>query len=146
MKVDVYIIYDREAIITFGWELLQKGLDTLESLSKGDANKEIILNDLLAGNSLLWLGFVDGKYVGFLTTKFDFRGVNRKDLFVEEAYIEKGSPPEVFEEALKKIEEFAKVNNCQRIRALTNREGLLRKLKGWEEGYFEVFKEVEKNG
>lgn len=144
MNFDFFIIYDREAIITFGWELLQKGLDTLENLSKGDANKEVILNDLLAGNSLLWLGFVDGKYVGFLTTKFDFRGTNKKDLFIEEAYIEKGSASEIFEEALIKVEEFAKMNNCQRIRALTNRNGLLRKLKDWKEGYFEVFKEVEK--
>ena len=136
-KFDLLPIYVKDGILLF-WEIMQEGLEEISQ--KGYMDKEVLLIELLNGRILLWIGFLDGKYVGFATTQ----RLNKKEMFIPYAYIKKEASNEIFLEGIRILENFVRKEKCKRLVFLTRREkGFLRKLgEKWKERCVELVKEV----
>ena len=120
------------------WPTLINGIDTIVEVSKGDLSRGIVFREIVNNQSQLWLGFIDGKYIGFATT-----GVNNLDgesyLTIKQVYIKKGHGLEAILKGQKKLFEFGKKKGCTKVRMVTSILIERRALKrlGWKPTYQE---------
>ena len=137
-------LYKTEAILK-NWRFLSEGLEKVLFYCSDDTNISKIMNELLSGEMLMWLGFVNGEYSGFLTTKLVPTPMGNLNLWIMQCYAKPHTPSEVWEVGLEIIEDYAKTYHCKQIKFYSVRDkGWERKLysAGFKRGYVEFIKEV----
>lgn len=127
------------------WDTITKGLESVIEFTTGDMSLAKILNELLSGELLLWLGFVDGKYRGFVTVRKDMNINARNFLSIIHLFIKPDTDKEIFLNGLSNLKQFAKEQGCQAIRFWSLRDGWKRKLipMGFKQTYIEYTLELE---
>lgn len=139
MRYEIKTKEEAEKFINVIWPTLVNGLDEIIESSKGDLSRGIVLKEVLNGYSNLWLGFVDGKYAGFATTTFNPHLDGLNFITIKQVYIKKGTALEILLKGQKKLFEFGKKLNCDKVRMVTNNlkeRKALRRL-GWKPTYQE---------
>ena len=137
-------LYDPEAIFRT-WRFIRNGIEAVLENSGDDTSIEKIFNELMAGKLLLWIGFVNNEYVGFVTTQITDVPTCGKFLWIVHAYKKTKVPSMWLLEGLKKLEAFAKERQCKSIRFYAKEKPWQEKLiaLGYKPGYIEYVKEVQ---
>lgn len=139
-------VYDKYALMNC-WGYVIEGVESVLEKATGESSLSKIFNSLAAGQLLLWVGFYDEKYCGFMTTRIDNVPFGEKSLWVVHVFIKPSLPKDIFSLALKEIYKHAKEHDCKTVRAWSTRsEAFLRKLKGWKEGYTEIIYTLKEMG
>ena len=127
------------------WEHITKDIENIHDFTNGDMSLTNVLNDLIAGNLLLWMGFVDGKYCGFVTTRKDMNYDAHTILSIIHLFIKPGTDKQIFLNGLSELKEFAKNQKCNKLRFWTLRKGWERKLipMGFKQSYTEYVYDLE---
>ena len=137
-------VYNLQAVLNT-WHLYVPGIEAILRNSGDDTNIEKIYNEIMAGNLLLWVGFVDDKYVGFLTTCFQDIPMAGRALWIVHTFKRPKTETAWLLEGFKVIENFAKEKGCKTIKFYA----LARKWQdrflalGFKIGYTEFIKEVQ---
>lgn len=121
MNIKFYPIFDQKAIVDT-WPTLLIGIEKSEKFSLGELSLEAIFNDLLASKLLLWMGYVDEKYIGFLTTRVCQILMGKRYMIIEHIYAKEKIPLDLYLEGQKYLETYAKSMNCEDLRFFTIRE------------------------
>lgn len=121
------------------WEHITEGLKIVGDYTKEDMSLAETLNEILSGNLLLWMGFVDSKYSGFVTTRIDRNPNSTTWLSLIHCYIKDGTNPDLCLWSIEQLKEFALKQKCQKIRLWSPRKGWKRKLEpfGFKESYIQ---------
>lgn len=146
-KVKLIPVYDPQAVLKC-WKHIADGLEIVLDHSGNDTSMEKVFNDLMSGRLLLWVGFVDNVYSGFVTTSFHSPSINKKFLWIVHCYKKAKVPSEFLLEGLTYLEDFARESSCSAIKFYALEKPWQNKLKalGYEPGYVEYVKPVgEKN-
>jgi hypothetical protein len=143
MGLRIIPVYNLRAVLNT-WHLYVEGIDAVLRNSGDDTNLEKIYNEIMAGNLLLWVAFIDDRYSGFLTTSFADIPMSGKTLWVVHAFKCKKVPTEFLLEALGMIEQFAKEKDCNSLKFYAIRKPWIDKLEkmGFREGYTEFIREI----
>lgn len=145
MKFSLIPLYEPTAIIK-NWRFFIEGIEKIMLHGDDDVSEATILNRLLAGQLLLWICFLDGKYCGFVTTKIDEVPLGKKYLWIVHLYLTPHTPKDVFLNGMEQIEEFAKKYNCDKLKFYTSRDKPFAKRLselGWHTSYTEFVKEIK---
>lgn len=139
-------IYDKYALMNC-WGYVIEGVENVLEHATGESSLSKIFNSLIAGQLLLWIGFYDEKYCGFMTSRIDNVPFGEKSLWIVHAYIKPSFPKEIFNLALQEIYAHAKDHDCKTVKAWSIRsKAFIKKLKGWKEGYTEIIYTLPKEG
>lgn len=134
-KFKLIPVYDLKALVNT-WPYYIDGVEeTLKN--ENSINLEEIYNRLCSTDLLLWVGFNENKYCGFLITGTSKTPFGKLSLNIISLFIKKGVNKEIFFLGFDKIKEFAKEINCFNLKFWTRRDkGFAKKLKplGWELG------------
>jgi len=149
-KHNAYLYQVESEKILNCWQTITKGIEIVHEFTNGDMSLAKILNDLLSGDLLLWMGFLDGKYCGFITVRKDINVDATNFLSMVHLFIKPGINKETFLQGLDDIKKFAKEQGCQKMRFWTLRKGWERRLvpMGFKQSYIEYVLDLEniKNG
>ena len=132
-------LYDPAAVLK-NWKFLSEGLEIVLNYTKGDSSEAKIVNEILTGQLLLWIGFYDNIYCGFVTTQIEvIPNAQDKYLNIKQLFIKQGMDKEVFFGGFTLLKEFATKWQCNKLRFWTMRRGWEKKLlnKGWKQTYME---------
>lgn len=135
---DGKVIPNGHAILS-NWHYFTEGLEKVLSFSTGDSSYEKVLNEILSGQLTMFIGFLDGKYVGFCTTRLDNYLLADSYITIVHLYIKPGTNEEIFHLGFNYIyEKLCKPNNSK-LRFFSKRNGWTKRLlsKGWQTGYQE---------
>lgn len=137
-------VYNLQAVFNT-WHLYVPGIEAVLRNSGDDTNIEKIYNEIMAGNLLLWVGFIDEKYAGFLTTCFQEIPLAGRALWVVHAYKTPHTVSVWLLEGLRTVEKFAKEKGCKSVKFYALRKPWQEKLiaRGYQPGYTEFVKEVQ---
>ena len=142
-------LYDLNAVLKT-WHLYQDGLEMILNNSGEDTNLTKVFNDIMSGKLLLWIGFVDGVYAGFLTTSFQQIFEGPKYGWVVHTYKRISVPTDFLLEGLNQIEVFFKDQQCDYIKFYALKKPWQDKLVllGYKPMYIEYLKSLkeEKKG
>ena len=121
------------------WQHITEGLEAVGEYTKEDMSLSETLNNILSGNLLLWMGFIDGKYSGFVTTRIDRNPDSTTWLSLIQCYIKPGSDTRLLFYSIEQLKEFAKKYKCDKIRLWSKRKGWGHKLKtiGFKQSYIQ---------
>ena len=127
------------------WGTITKGVEIVNEFANGDMSKAKVLNDLLAGDLLLWMGFLDGVYCGFITVRKDTNIDAKTFLSIVHLFIKPGTSKETFLNGLGALKKFAKEQGCQIMRFWVLRKGWEKRLIpiGFKQSYIEYTLDVE---
>lgn len=121
------------------WPVLIDGVNAVVETSKGDLSRGIVYKEIVNGYSQLWLGFIDGKYIGFTTTSLNNYLDGANFISIKQVYIKKGYGIQAILQGQKKLLEFGKGKGCTKARMVTGilaERKALKKL-GWKPTYQE---------
>lgn len=138
-------IYDKQAIIEY-MPIINEGLLEVLCHTLNGEDIAVAKNDLLGQRLFLWIGELDGKYVGFITHKILIVGMDNRELYINHCYVKNDASCNILIKGMPILEEYAKKLGCFRLTFRTLRsKPFLRRLQdfGWQEGYVELFKEVK---
>jgi hypothetical protein len=144
MSLKLIPLYDAQAILN-SWFYLEKGLEEVLKYTNGDSSIERVFNELLAGRLLAWVGFLDGNFIGIMTTRVDDIPTCYKVLSIIHLYVKDIKMSDVFFEGMKELVEFAKSQGCSKFRMWTIRDKAFEKVLkpfGWNPGYVEFLKDI----
>src|SRR3990167_6934818 len=127
-RKDSYLYQIESEKILNCWNTITKGLEIVHEFSIGDMSLPKVLNDLLSGDLLLWMGFLDGKYCGFVTVRKDTNIDANNYLSIVHLFIKHGTDKDAFLNGLNDLKKFAKEQGCHKMRFWTLRKGWERKL------------------
>lgn len=102
------------------WPTLIEGVDAVVETSKGDLSRGVIYKEIVNGYSQLWLGFIDGKYIGFATTSINNYLDGDNFLTLKQIFIKKGNGLEGILQGQKKLFEFGRKMGCTKARMVTS--------------------------
>ncbi len=139
----LYPIYNPRGVINV-FPLISKGLKRILDFTYKDTSMTKVLNDILSGELLLWVIYCDHEYKGFMTTKIENIPEGGKNLWIVHLYA-RDLNKDIILDGYKRIEKFAKEQNCDTIRFLTMREEPFeRRLSdiGFRKGYTEFIKDI----
>jgi len=140
----LYPIYNPRGVIN-SFPLISKGLTRILDFTYKDTSMTKVLNDILSGDLLLWIIYVNHEYVGFLTTKIEDIPDGGRNLWIVHLYAN-NIDKTIILEGYKRLEQFAKEHKCNTMRFLTMRdEAFERRLAdiGFKKGYTEFIKDIE---
>jgi len=143
-KFKLIPIYSINGIMR-AWPFVADGLEAVLRNAGTDTNLDKIYNDLLAGNLLLWLAFLNGQYIGFATTSIVSVPTLPKHLWIVHTYKKLKVPSEWLLKGLERLEEYAKEMGCLDIRFYAKLKPWQAKLEklGYAPSYTEYIKEVK---
>lgn len=144
MELKLIPLYNLQAVFNT-WHFYVQGIEAVLRNSGDDTNLEKIYNEIMAGNLLLWVGMVDGKYAGFVTTCFQDLPMGSRSLWVVHTYKVIKVPTEFLLDGLTIIEKFAKEKGCKSVKFYAKPKRWQDKLMalGYAPGYTEFIKEVQ---
>lgn len=121
------------------WQYIVEGLEIIGEQTKEDMSLAETLNNILSGDLLLWMGFIDGIYKGFVTTRIDKNPDSTTWLSLIQCYIKPGADKDFYAWGIEEMKIFAIKNKCQKMRIWTNRKAYERKLRplGFKESYIQ---------
>jgi hypothetical protein len=125
---------------------VMEGFESVLKYTHGEHPLNTVYQRIYAGEMMLWLAWLDGKFCGFFTTRVEDTPQGTKVLTVLHAYIKPGTEQLLFTEGMKEIERVAKKYNCDLVRFFTFRDrGFMRKLSkhGYKPAYVEFVKEIK---
>jgi len=113
--------------------------------SGSDTSMDKIYNELMAGKLLLWIGLLDGEYVGFVTTRVVDTPPDKRHLWIVHAYKSIKTPTEWLLLAYEMLEKFAVSRQCDSIRFYGIRRKWMERFSalGFKEGYVELIKSLK---
>ncbi len=144
-KNNAYLYHIESEKILNCWQTITKGVEIVHEFTNGDMSLAKVLNDLLSGDLLLWMGFMDGKYCGFVTVRKDTNVNALTFLSMVHLFIKPGTNKEIFLNGLDEIKKFAKEQGCQKMRFWTLRKGWEKRLvpMGFKQSYIEYTLDLE---
>lgn len=121
------------------WQVITEGLEVVNEYTKEDMSLAETLNEILSGNLLLWMGFIEGKYGGFVTTRIDRNPDSTTWLSLIQCYIKPGADQGLLFYSIEQLKEFAAKHKCAKMRLWSRRKGWGRKLEsvGFKESYIQ---------
>lgn len=142
-KFKLIPLYDLQAVFNT-WKFYVEGIEAVLDNSGTDTSLEKVFNEIMAGRLLLWVGFIDGEYSGFVTTQISDVPTCGRFLWIVHTYKKIKVPSSFLLEGLKRIEEFAREQKCKTIRFYAKEKPWQQKLValGYTPGYIEYIKEV----
>ena len=138
-------LWDTQAVLK-NWSIFTEGLEKIALHTDDEMDFNTLLNEILSGKLLMWIGFVDGEYNGFSTTKFSENSLGKRYLWVVHGYIKIEGDHDAWTEGMKVLEEFARKSNCSALKFYTDREKpYARKISklGWRITYTEFVKDIK---
>ncbi len=137
-------LYDFQAVFNT-WKFYVDGIEAVLSNSGADTNLEKVFNEIMAGRLLLWVGFVNDEYSGFVTTQIQDIPTCGRFLWIVHCYKKPKVPTSFLLKGLQRIEEFAREQKCKSIRFYAKEKPWQQKLiaLGYVPGYIEYIKEVK---
>jgi hypothetical protein len=142
--MEIRILYNLQAVMN-AWPYISKDVKKVQEFCHRDTNIDMVFNDIMSGNALLWLGFKENKYCGFLVTKFLTAPMGDKTLLVYQAYAKNELEVVEFAQTVEALFDFARDQKCNTVDFYTVRDKAFeRKLKtyGWTPKYTVFSKEV----
>ena len=137
-------LYNTESVLK-NWKHLSEGMEIVLSHSNGDSDIDEVLNDILSGKLLMWIGFDNNEYCGFVTTIWEIKPTVGKFLLIAHAYGRNGLDPSVLMQGLDRLVKYAQEFKAKRVKFYTLRdkawERKLRKYK-FKPSYVEFIREV----
>jgi len=136
-------VYDLQALFN-SWKFYVPGLERVLGNSGDDTSLEKVYNDLMSGRLLLWVGFVNDDYAGFVTTQIlDVPGA-AKTLWIHHLYKRPKVESTWLFFGLEILNSFAKKYGCTRIKFYGLERPWQAKFEaaGFTRGYVEFVKEV----
>lgn len=144
-------VYDINALLNV-WPTIIKDVEQVLIFTTGDSTLEKIFNELCSGLLLLWIGFQQNKYCGFLTTRIyetPFKKEKERSLWITHTFIKKGFDKNIFLEGFNIIKEFGIKQKCHTIRFWSKRDkAFSKRMKplGWQHGYQEFIYNIKQEG
>lgn len=137
-------VYDPNALLR-SFNHFVDGIEAVLNNSGADTSFEKIFNELMSGKLLLWASFVDGRYMGFVTTQVTDIPTCGKFLWIVHAYKNPKYHTSWLFEALKVLEKFARERGCSSIRFYAKEKKWQERLVplGYQPGYIEYVKELK---
>jgi len=124
------------------FQYLTEGIESLLQ-SVPDRDWDSVTRDLLNGRLQSWLGFEEGKYVGFATTQVERISDKLSAFWIIHTFIKKGSNRDLFLDGLKIFEAKAKEVGCTWVKFMTTRDKAFeRRLPDYKPCRTEFIKEV----
>jgi hypothetical protein len=146
-KFKLVPLYDLQAVLNT-WKYYQDGLEAVMDNSGSDASLEKAYNDIMSGKILLWVGFLNGEYGGFVTTSCQtVPGKTYKRLWIHHCYKKAKIPSVWLLAGLRQIEDFARDMGCKEVVFYAKQKPWQEKLVrlGYEPGYIEYIKAIGEN-
>jgi hypothetical protein len=144
-KFEAIPLYDPKAVMNV-WHRLVDGVEKVFSHADIDEDVTKMLNAILAGQKLLWLGFVDGVYAGFAVTSIHTTPTNppRKFMLVYAAYKNPKIDEDLTGRFFTKFEDYAQQNGCVQIECYSTRKGFERYIlkQGFRPTYTRFVKDI----
>lgn len=142
-KFKLVPLYDLQAVLNT-WKYYVPGVEAILNNSGNDTNLEKIYNDVMSGKLLLWVGFVNGAYAGFVTTSFHIVPMKGKFLWIVHTYKKIKVSSTFLLRGLLYLEGFAKDAGCRGIKFYAKEKPWQEKLVriGYEPGYVEYIKNI----
>ena len=137
-------IYNPKAVFDT-WPQITEGMSEILEYTTGDSSFAKILNDLLSGNLLLWVGYKDNEYIGFVTTRIDDIPTCYRALSLVHVFVKHNSLKDIMLESITELDRFAKEQNCTKIRMWSIRDKAFNRVLepiGFKQGYVEFIREV----
>ena len=146
-KFSLICVYDAQAIMK-AWPVITQGLEIMLENAGSDTNMDKIFNDLMAGRLLLWIGTLDGEYMGFVTTQIVDVPPDKRHLWIVHAQKNVRIPTAWLILAYNTLEKFAIQQHCDSIRFYGLRRPWQDKFlqNGFHLGYQEFVKELKHEG
>ena len=144
MNFNLIPLYNPSAILN-SWAMVNDGVEEILKYTTGDASTAKLLNDLLAGSLLMWIGLLENKYIGFLTTRIDNIPTCYKALSIVHLYTKPNIIHNIMLQGMDELNKFAKEQGCTKFRMWTVRDKAFEKMltpDNWQVGYCEFLKEV----
>lgn len=142
--IEIHPIYNLQAILK-AWGYIIEDMKALMEFCHEDTNPDVILNDIMSGNALLWLMFREKKYIAFMVTKMLIVPLGGKRLLVYSLYSKENLSKDDWAYGIAMLDKFARQHECTHIDFYTIRDRAFeRKLKdtGWKVTYTVFSKEV----
>lgn len=140
-------VYDPKAMLNI-WPTIIEDVEKVISFSTGDTSLARIFNELYNGSLLLWIGFQQDKYCGFITTQISetpFKDTKMRSLWISHVYIKRGFDKNIFMEGFEQIKKFAVKQACNTLRFWSKRDKAFSKRMiplGWRHGYQEFIYDI----
>jgi hypothetical protein len=143
MDLKLVPMYSLKSIVNT-WHFIHDGLESILEHAEEDTAYERIFIEVMDGTLLLWLCFLDGRHIGFFTTRTEQNSPTTAKYFtVVHLFIKPGISPDVMIEGMGKLESIAKEKfQCKYLRFYSIRRGWERRLPDWKAGYVEYSKEI----
>ncbi len=142
-RFNLLCVWDSQAILK-SWAVITPGLEVMLENAGSDTSLDKIFNDLMSGQLLLWVGMLDGVYVGFVTTKIVDLPPRKKHLWIVHAFKTIKTPTMWLLKTYEILEGFAVAQKCSSIRFYGLRKKWMEKFEalGYSEGYVEMKKNL----
>jgi hypothetical protein len=142
-RFNLLCVYDAQAIMK-AWPVITQGLEIMLENAGSDTSMDKIFNDLMAGRLLLWIGMLDGEYMGFVTTQIMDVPPDKRHLWIVHAYKTIKTPTVWLMRAYERLEDFGRKQKCNSVRFYGLRKKWMDKfiLMGYREGYVELVRDL----
>lgn len=141
-------LYEPKAILN-AWGYCIEGVEEVLKKTTGDVSLGKIFTDIIYGRLLLWVGFDNNKYCGFITTQINQTQFGEKSLWIVHLFIKKGVAKDIFFEGFNIMEDFAIKQGCDKIHFWSIRDKSFSKRMeplGWYNGYQEFIYNLKGRG
>lgn len=127
------------------WGHFSEGMEKVQRYSKNDENITTVYNDILAGIALIWAGFHDNKYVGFIVTQVLQTPFEEKRLLIRSIFAKEKLTDEDYQEGFEFLDNYARSMGIKKMEFQTIRDkGFTKLLKNhrWKEKHVTYEREV----
>jgi len=107
--------------VSDNWGLLEKAI--APSLN-GDGSVSFLLQQVLAGRVVVWVGMADDDIIGVVTTYITESMVGSRRLVILSLQGFRHLSPEVLKISMEDLKKYAKAKGCSKVIAYTQRKGL----------------------
>lgn len=127
------------------WGYFSEGMEKVQRYSKNDENITTVYNDILAGNAMIWAGFMEQRYVGFIVTQILFTPFEEKRLLIRSMFSKEKLTDDDYEAGFAELDNYARSMGVKTMEFQTQRDkGFDKILKGqkWQKKYVIYEREV----
>lgn len=127
------------------WGHFIEGVKKVEKFSTGQETLAMIYNDVLEGKTIMWAGFLENKYVGFVVTQIISNIFGEKSMLIRAIYSKEKLDSEVYLEGLQILDNYTRSWGVKKMEFITKRDKGFEKLlsgKDWKQKYVMFEREV----
>ena len=119
--IELRMLYNPKAVID-AWGCISNNVEQLTKFCHRDFTIDMLFNDIMSGQAMLWMGFKEEKYIGFLVTKILLTPLGDKTLLIYALYSNVKIDREEYVEGFNGLTNFAKEQGCTNIDFYTIRD------------------------